>query len=76
MSKINEAQAGLNQTDLEAMRTLQRCEVQLNQLKQSLADLNAYHIEINASVQAKTQKETDLECEISRLEQQQKVLED
>ena len=42
------------------MRTLQRCEVQLNHLKQSLVELNASRIEISNTLQGKKQKEVEL----------------
>ena len=76
MMRIKEAQAELNQSDLEAMRTVRRCEVQLNSLSQSLTELHAAHLEINASISARTQKEAELQGEAARHERQQKVLAD
>ena len=48
----------------------------MNHLKQSLAELHAARIEINSSLQAKTQKEAEIQGQAARLEQLQKALEE
>ena len=66
--KLQQHQQEVSQTDLDSLRQLQKCEVQLNHLRHSQSELNASIFEVRAQLKIREQKLEQVKISVERVQ--------